>query len=388
MGEVLFYYPSGGHALMNDNQNAPATNPPRVDTPWAMFFGSLTPLVVTRFAFIVAGLVAIRQMPTLPNSQLTPYPWINIWNHWDSGWYLNIAGQGYQYTPGEECNVAFFPLYPYLMRWIGQCFGGGDWAMALGGVIVSNISLVVAAMGLWALARLDLAKEGADRALWYLMVFPTTLFLSAVYSMSITLAIIVVLYYFARRGMWAIAGLVAALNGLARPDGFVLAIGLAAEYLEQRQWRLGEVRWNVLWLALTPLATAAWLAVQWVWFGTPLAFVHAQYGWPIASIFNSFGGIGSFQRLCYLIPVTGLVVFAGLRLRKGYAIYGLAQLAIWVVSARMDAVPRFALVLFPVFLAMALVTERRAWLHNTIMVGAMSLAMFNMVRFALGYMVR
>ena len=44
------------------------------------------------------------------------YPFVNMWARWDSGWYLDIAEHGYSFVPGKQSNVAFFPLYPDLIR--------------------------------------------------------------------------------------------------------------------------------------------------------------------------------------------------------------------------------------------------------------------------------
>ena len=42
---------------------------------------------------------------------------------WDSGWYWGIARNGYQYVEGGRSNLAFFPVYPMLMRHVGRLFG-------------------------------------------------------------------------------------------------------------------------------------------------------------------------------------------------------------------------------------------------------------------------
>src|SRR5207253_7773676 len=44
------------------------------------------------------------------------HPLVNMWSRWDTGWYLEIAKSGYSYRPGYPSSVAFFPLYPLLIR--------------------------------------------------------------------------------------------------------------------------------------------------------------------------------------------------------------------------------------------------------------------------------
>ncbi len=59
-------------------------------------------------------------------------PWLDIWSVWDSGWYLDIAQNGYsekllsdlpKKTCCQQANIGFFPLYPFLMRLLGFLVG-------------------------------------------------------------------------------------------------------------------------------------------------------------------------------------------------------------------------------------------------------------------------
>src|SRR5215813_6126646 len=43
-------------------------------------------------------------------------PWVDMWIRWDSRWYQRIATEGYSYSPIDQSSVAFFPLYPLLIR--------------------------------------------------------------------------------------------------------------------------------------------------------------------------------------------------------------------------------------------------------------------------------
>lgn len=40
-------------------------------------------------------------------------------DHWDVGWYKSIISDGYSFTEGKQSNVAFFPLFPYLWKYLG-----------------------------------------------------------------------------------------------------------------------------------------------------------------------------------------------------------------------------------------------------------------------------
>lgn len=50
-------------------------------------------------------------MPFLPKSG-----W-ELFSHWDGKWYVQIATSGYSYpNDGDHHSVAFYPLFPLLMR--------------------------------------------------------------------------------------------------------------------------------------------------------------------------------------------------------------------------------------------------------------------------------
>ena len=111
------------------------------------------------------------------------------------------------FVPGQQSNVAFFPLYPNLIRVVHYLVPlSGDAGWLLVGITVSNAALVVALIYLYQLVRLDFDQSTAARTVLYLCVFPTTLFLSAVYSESLFLALIVSAFYYARSGRWLVVG--------------------------------------------------------------------------------------------------------------------------------------------------------------------------------------
>jgi len=51
-------------------------------------------------------------------------PTVNLLCQWDCGWYVDVKNNGYLFIAGKQCNVAFFPLLPYLWRWLGLSIAG------------------------------------------------------------------------------------------------------------------------------------------------------------------------------------------------------------------------------------------------------------------------
>ena len=101
--------------------------------------------------------------------------------------------------------AAFYPLYPLTLAGVGRVFGGHYVAA---GIVVSLAAALAAFVLLYRLAETRLGADGARRAVLYLAVFPMALFLGAVYTESLFLALAIGAFLLAERGRWVGAGLV------------------------------------------------------------------------------------------------------------------------------------------------------------------------------------
>ena len=117
----------------------------------------------------------------------------DVWAHWDSVWFLQIAHNGYGVYPQAS---AFYPLYPLLIALFGKILFGH---YVLAGIFVSLAATFVSFVLLHRLARRLLGDEGAQRAVVYLAIYPMALFLQAVYSEALLLALILGAFYLADR---------------------------------------------------------------------------------------------------------------------------------------------------------------------------------------------
>ena len=104
--------------------------------------------------------------------------WVtDVWARWDSVWFLRIAEHGYGAAHGAA--AAFYPLYPLTLAGVGRVLGGH---YVLAGIVVSLAATLGSFALLYRLAEPRLGADGARRAVLYLAVSPTALFLQAVYS--------------------------------------------------------------------------------------------------------------------------------------------------------------------------------------------------------------
>ena len=234
-------------------------------------------LVGTRVLLTIAGFVGIAVLGEgFRRLHLAPdHAWLELWAQWDSEHYLNIATQGYSYEPGTFSNIPFFPLYPALIGIVLTVIGSTDTQTgAIVGFVIANIALFVALTYLTALVTRDMGLSTARRTVVYVLLFPTTLFLSAVYAESLFLATGAATLYHARRGEWYRAGLAGGLAALTRPYGFLLVVPIAVELWRQR----ARLRfWPSI--ALVPLGLATYMAYLWAKFDDPFLYFKANEVW-------------------------------------------------------------------------------------------------------------
>ena len=358
----------------------------------------LSVLLSSRVGLTIVGVVAVAMLPADHPVVLTPATGIlpiDVWAEWDGQFYVNIASSGYDARPPQP-NIVFFPLYPALIRMVAAIGGDGSlrfWVAALG---ISLVSLVAAVWYLIALARLDFGERVARRAAVLLLVFPTTLFLSAAYPESLFLALSVACFYYARRGTWWLVGLLGFAASLTRPYGALLAIPLAFEYLLQRDFDLRRVRPDALWIGVVPLGLASFLAyIAWK-FQDPGVMGAAQEIWgrgiappwevlakyiegPV--IVHGFSYLGvSLVDLTFAAFFAVMVIYAWRRLRPTYAIYATVLLVAFLSSGKFVSVPRYGLALFPVYLGLALLVNgsprRDAIVSASLLFAGLAMAMF------------
>ncbi len=290
--------------------------------------------------------------------------WLSVWGRWDAQHYINIATNGYS---GKE--MAFFPLYPWLIHVLGGIIG--DHLAA--GLIISNLSFFVALGYLYALMRLEYGDDTvAYHAIFYTAIFPTAIFFSAVYTESLFLALTVASVYYARHGNYITAGIFGALASMTRVEGVLTAIPLAYEaWSGWRERRGTTLTRGIIGVALVPTGLFAYMAYLYALVGDPLYFTKVQDNWgrhfapPWVSIYNTIqaivqGPLASSQSVNHMIELAFTIVFLVLMvvsfrlLRPSYSWYFAASLLVPMSTASLMSMPRFVLVIFPAFMLLAL----------------------------------
>ncbi len=257
-------------------------------------------IVLTAFQHWVGMRLELRRPDRFldPVQDRSPYlddPFMNSHISWDSEFYLSIATVGYDdpsvraipsnfvwktaqqtyCTAGEntDCislNFAFFPLYPGVIRLLAypmQLFNFTPIARStLAAVIVSLLGALGAMLALYFMTLSSLGEEGAVRAAFYLLIFPSSFFMAQVYTEGLFIGLTFGALAFLMARRWGWSTLLAVLAVWTRPGGAILLLPMAMVWWMDKPWKDG---WKPAMLrglaALSPAISYG------VWSLTPLA---------------------------------------------------------------------------------------------------------------------
>jgi hypothetical protein len=300
------------------------------------------------------------------------HPWVNMLSRWDAGWYVDIARDGYHYQPGSTGNVAFFPAYPLLLRALHALLflPANDYWWLITAIALSNIALLVGLTYFRALLALDLNDEVAARAIIYLLIFPTTFFFSGVYSESLFFALTVGAFYYARKNRWLLAWIFTALATLTRSQGIILILPLLIEYFTERNFNWRKITWNITGFALIPAALFAFTIFLRLKFGSWNVMFDVQAAWgrhlmwpwyPLAWFLRHAPTLSPEHRdkldfsFLVLLMISGVCAFR--RLRLSYSVYIWTAAVFFSCWGMFGSIPRFDVVIFPLFIVFALINN-------------------------------
>ncbi len=324
---------------------------------------------------------------------------ITPWTRKDAGWFVHIAREGYGQGTGR---AAFFPLYPMLVRVASVLTLGSYW---VAGMLVSLASYAGAMVLLFRLAALETDRRIAARTVVLISVFPTAFVFSAVYSESLFMLLTVAAFYWARRRRWVLACVAGFLATLTRSSGLILVVPLLLIFADQQGWMSRRPRLSspddarVAWVLLVPAGLLAYMAYLWVKFGNATLFMDVQHtywrralNWPWSDVWRGaraavrgasaiYADLSLFptgllpgHRLEFLFARTLLpflalmfavfcLVLVFRRLPLPYGVYGLLALLVPLLEpsgiAPLYSFHRFVLVVFPLFMGLALTLDKR-----------------------------
>jgi len=142
--------------------------------------------------------------------------WISGFKTWDAQHYLYLAEKGYKQ---ENQSSRFYPLYPLLIKTFSLVF---DYSFLIIGLLLSNIFSAVAVVIFYLLVKKFYDKKTAFIAGMLLLAFPTAFYLSLVYTEALFLMLAVCFFYSFYTRKYLISIFLAFLIPLSRPQGLLV----------------------------------------------------------------------------------------------------------------------------------------------------------------------
>lgn len=302
----------------------------------------------------------------LTNSNLPSFLW--AFANFDGVHYLTIARAGYaaQYTQ------VFFPLYPILIHYVGLLTGGN---LIISGLIISNIAFLISIFVLKKLLEIDYSHDLVRWTIIFLILFPTSFYFGSLYTESLFFLLVLLSFYFARKGNWILAGITGLLASLTRFFGILLLPALLIEWYLQKKSIT-----RIIPLLLIPLGLLIYMYYLQVNFNDPLYFIHAQ---AFFGAQRTGGSIILFPQVVFRylkiiftpsLPLVALYpallefvvsiiflvlsVIALFRVRLSYSFFSFFSFIIPTLTGTFSSMPRYVIILFPCLIILSKIRSK------------------------------
>lgn len=348
---------------------------------------SLAFRVVSAVLAFLTNIVFPLSQPASTTMFGTASPFWDPFTRYDSGWYFQVARNGYEFVVGgpsagvgKPGKIAYFPLYPLLMRYVGRLFGKGASDVYLGGIAVSWLAFALAMVGLYYLARLDMSARRAERAVVLAAVFPFAFFFGVVYTESLFLCLTIATFYAFRTRRWIWGGLAGALVTATRVNGVMMLPALAwiawREAGPDRRDRLTALAG----LMLVPLGIGLYSLYVYSLSGNPFEWARSIEQWGyypggspwlaparlvLALVTHPYAFLAG-ERMAPYDALNGVaavafgisVPFVWRRFGAAYGLFMVANLWLPLSSGQYEGLGRYCAVMFPCFLWLATLRTR------------------------------
>jgi hypothetical protein len=291
-----------------------------------------------------------------------------------------------------------------LIYLFAHLFGGSSNAFNLAGLFISNTAGLIAVIYLYVLVRREFSSQVAARTIIFLALFPTSFYLSAIYTESLFLAFAIACIYYTRTHHWWLAGFCGGLAALTRAQGIALLLPVFWEYwqvlsnqyaplpnMNGKTFQEKSLTWlnsrlygplraarrlrnwfSLFAFALIPAGLLAFMIYGKIKTGDFLATFHNQrWGWgrflrsPLSLLIYSIRHPlppNPMNWNFWILNITisliflGLTVWAFRKLPMTYALYTAIMVLLPLSSSLINSISRYYVVVFPVFILLALWT--------------------------------
>jgi hypothetical protein len=162
-----------------------------------------------------------------------------------------------------------------------------------------------------------------------------------------------------------------------RLTGIVIIISLFLEYFHQKNWRIKQIRLDMLYIGFVPLGLIIYFIINYVVFGDPFHFLSLQQEvWyktlslPTEGGWNAITSVGWKEPSQIIISALAEVIAVGFTLfficwmvikyRPLYTSYCWLTLLVFTSNSYWLSIPRYVLPLFPIYIILAHWSKNKA----------------------------
>lgn len=355
-----------------------------VDSKYWIIKKILVPFGITRLLLLVVGYLSQYILPVFHEQTaiirqsgyfFSNFRLLDIWARWDSGWYMYIIKNGYSRGDSFEIqsNLPFFPGFPALVKFFTFFVPASmlsDEIIVLIGVLSSNILLLVGLIFVYKIAQnLSDSKRVADLTVWYILVFPSSFFLSSFYTESLFLCLSALSYWWALKRRWLLACIALSLVVVTRNVGMFLIIPVFYEYLKSKRFSIRKINLSIVWFSVVPVGLLLFFWYLYTLTGDFLAAIKVQEAWgrftsnPVSSLlfptnfWIHITPVDQFFVISALVLCWKLYKDEVIKNSKVMAVFSLLLSVPTLFTGTLDSFIRYVLVVFPLFIYWAYVTK-------------------------------
>jgi len=331
--------------------------------------------IVWKISLLIISYMGTLYFPIEHFSAPDKHMFPSIWAWWDGGIIHDIAVSGYndQSNINNPIRTAFFPLYPFLVRFL-SIYILKD--IFLSQFIVSSLAMYGALIYLYKLVRIDYSKEIALKSVFFTLIFPFSLFFNAGYTESLFLFLLIASYYYFRKESYLPAGIFGFFSSLTRFFGIFLFIVFIYEYLRKINFNIRKIKLNILNFLLIPLGTFTFFLYLQYKFNDFFKTIKVENSFSREINFNVIEVIhkaidnilskGIFNRdfilpfFEFTMPLLFLIlsIYIFLKINKGYGLLGILFLLPTFLGNQFMSGNRLVIVIFPIYILFAIYSEK------------------------------
>jgi hypothetical protein len=300
---------------------------------------------------------------------------LNLWGNWDSGWYLQIANEGYKpnINQANQASIVFMPMYPLLVNIVSKVTFLDKF---LAGLILSNLFFVVFLILFYRYFKLHFNEISAKYASIAIIAYPFGYYFSSFYGESLFLLAIFLTITGALNNSWRLSGLGLFVAILTKLNGWILCLPLAWIMIRKlitvvksnpkKMTPVFNQLVSYLWVVVGFIgAITIYLSINKLIFGNYFAFMDIEKtGWnkqlysPIMLTLNYikgsaanalFASVGIFALLASIICLIKIKPF-----REFGLFFSVAM--ILYLSAGMEGITRYSIPVLPIYALIGLLT--------------------------------